>query len=102
VPALSLRCLWTTYKNILFLISASGLLWGLACADEPTTKPPPNSARCEVAVVSPVSGFAECVKPRGAPVDLPPPRPPPTKADCAKHADLHLPECNQTQPGKEQ
>lgn len=31
--------------------------------------------KCEVAIVSPVSGNAECVRPRGAPVDPPPPRP---------------------------
>jgi hypothetical protein len=30
---------------------------------------------CEEAVVSPVTGYAECVRPRGAPVDPPPPRP---------------------------
>jgi hypothetical protein len=32
-------------------------------------------AVCKEAVVSPVSGFAECVKPRGAPVAPPPKRP---------------------------
>jgi hypothetical protein len=36
-----------------------------------TVTAPPH---CEVAVVSPVSGHAECVKPRGAPV-APPKRP---------------------------
>jgi hypothetical protein len=30
---------------------------------------------CEEAMVSPVSGHAECVRPFGAPVDAPPPRP---------------------------
>ena len=34
-----------------------------------------QSAPCKVAVVNPVSGHAECVLPRGAPVDPPPPRP---------------------------
>jgi hypothetical protein len=29
---------------------------------------------CKTAVVNPVSGFAECVDPRGAPVEAPPPR----------------------------
>jgi hypothetical protein len=36
---------------------------------------PPASAPCQEAVVNPVSGFAECVKPRGAPVAPPPRRP---------------------------
>ncbi len=38
---------------------------------------PGPSAVCLEAVVSPVSGFAECVNPRGAPVAPPPPRPQP-------------------------
>lgn len=62
----------------------------------------PGAPRCEIAVVSPVSGFAECVKPRGAPVDPPPPRPPLTPEECAKHADLDLKECPAavpTEPG---
>ena len=33
------------------------------------------SAVCEEAIVNPVSGHAECVRPLGAPVDAPPPRP---------------------------
>jgi hypothetical protein len=33
------------------------------------------AAVCEEALVSPVSGHAECVRPFGAPVDAPPPRP---------------------------
>ncbi|HEX2790159.1 MAG TPA: hypothetical protein VHN17_06990 [Steroidobacteraceae bacterium] len=37
--------------------------------------PPPATAQCKEAVVSPVSGFAECVDPRGAPVAPPPKRP---------------------------
>jgi hypothetical protein len=36
---------------------------------------PAAPPKCEVAIVSPVSGNAECVRPRGAPVDPPPPRP---------------------------
>jgi hypothetical protein len=42
--------------------------------DTPTA-PPPATAQCKEAVVSPVSGFAECVDPRGAPVAPPPKRP---------------------------
>jgi Protein of unknown function (DUF2380) len=40
-----------------------------ATADAPT-------APCKEAIVNPVSGHAECVRPLGAPVDPPPPRPP--------------------------
>ena len=34
-----------------------------------------TAALCEEAMVNPVSGHAECVRPFGAPVDAPPPRP---------------------------
>jgi hypothetical protein len=34
-----------------------------------------HSALCKEAIVNPVSGYAECVRPLGAPVDPPPPRP---------------------------
>jgi uncharacterized protein DUF2380 len=34
-----------------------------------------RSAPCKEAIVNPVSGYAECVRPPGAPVDPPPPRP---------------------------
>jgi hypothetical protein len=44
---------------------------------------PASPPKCEVALVSPVSGNAECVRPRGAPVDPPPPRP---DAKCAPAA----------------
>jgi len=36
--------------------------------------------KCEEAFVSPVSGHAECVRPMGAPVEPPPPRPDPCAA----------------------
>ncbi|MFI4868406.1 MAG: hypothetical protein ACHQDD_03515 [Steroidobacterales bacterium] len=48
------------------------------------------SAICQEAVVSPVSGYAECVKPRGAPVAPPPKRPDAVRAAGAvdtQHAD---------------
>jgi hypothetical protein len=35
----------------------------------------PDAAPCKLAIVNPVSGYAECVEPPGAPVDPPPPRP---------------------------
>ncbi len=73
--------------------------------DETTPDTAPGSKKCEVAVVNPVSGYAECVKPRGAPVDQPPPRPAPTPDECLKHPDLDLEACKQKQPpqtGREQ
>ena len=36
---------------------------------------PPPAPLCKVATVNPVSGYAECVEPLGAPVPPPPPRP---------------------------
>jgi len=64
-------------------VAAALLACTLASADAPTPSPaagiaaPPSpaSAQCKQAVVSPVSGFAECVDPRGAPVAPPPRRP---------------------------
>ena len=60
-------------------------VWSLAAAATdapgPTTPAansgtqPPAAAKCREAIVNPVSGFAECVKPRGAPVAPPPKRP---------------------------
>ena len=52
--------------------------------------------QCKVAVVNPVSGHAECVEPRGAAVDPPPPRPPPAKETCLRHGDLGIKECRRT------
>jgi hypothetical protein len=46
--------------------------------DTPEARPP-ATAVCEEAIVNPVSGHAECVRPLGAPVDPPPPRPPVAK-----------------------
>jgi hypothetical protein len=46
---------------------------GIASASDITAAD--QFAPCKVAVVNPVSGHAECVLPRGAPVDPPPPRP---------------------------
>jgi hypothetical protein len=43
-------------------------------SDAPETRSAPP-ALCKEAIVNPVSGHAECVRPLGAPVDAPPPRP---------------------------
>jgi hypothetical protein len=56
---------------------------------------PPQRQRCEIAVVNPVSNFAECVKPRGAPVDPPPRRSAPTQEECRRHPDLDVEACRQ-------
>jgi hypothetical protein len=55
-----------------------------------------SGVHCQEAIVNPVSGNAECVRPRGAPVDPPPPRSPPTKAACRQHRALGLKECRRT------
>ena len=49
---------------------------GAALSSETSeARPPAPVALCKEAIVNPVSGYAECVRPRGAPVDPPPPRP---------------------------
>src|SRR5208337_4648775 len=47
--------------------------------ETPEDRPPAAVVRCQEAIVNPVSGHAECIRPRGAPVDPPPPRPPVVK-----------------------
>ena len=59
--------------------------WAAAClsgysgiafsGDSPDTKLAAPNALCKEAIVNPVSGHAECVRPLGAPVDPPPQRP---------------------------
>src|SRR5579864_133057 len=41
------------------------------CSESPKVKPPGPSVLCEEAVVNPISGYAECVRPPGAPVAPP-------------------------------
>jgi Protein of unknown function (DUF2380) len=50
-----------------------------ALSNETPEVKPSVPALCEEAVVNPVSGYAECVHPLGAPVDPAPPRPPVVK-----------------------
>jgi hypothetical protein len=84
-------------NSILGLIGATGFsLLSMAVSFAGDESHP--GAKCEVAVVNPVSGYAECVKPRGAPVDQPPPRPAPTPDECLKHPDLDLEACRPSQP----
>jgi hypothetical protein len=53
----------------------AGALQAADTPPSPTQPQPTPPATCKEAVVSPVSGHAECVDPRGAPVDPAPPRP---------------------------
>jgi hypothetical protein len=79
-------------------LAAVLLLTAVAAAGEDGADKAPG-VRCEVAVVNPVSNYAECVKPRGAPVDPPPKRNAPTEEECRRHLDLAVEECRQyTQP----
>jgi hypothetical protein len=58
-------------------LAACTLLMPIAIA-RPSGVPeiqPGSPAQCEEAIVNPVSGHAECVRPLGAPVAAPPPRP---------------------------
>jgi hypothetical protein len=71
-------------------------MFAAAAQPQDTAAPAPRQDSvpcCEEAAVSPVTGFAECVKPRGVPVDLPPNRPHPSAQDCAKHPDLDVAQC---------
>jgi hypothetical protein len=53
---------------------------GVALSSEtPEAQRPASAVLCEEAIVNPVSGYAECVRPLGAAVDPPPPRPPVVK-----------------------
>lgn len=77
-------------------IALTLLPWAVIADEQKPTAPEANSPsppRCEIAVVNPVTNYAECVKPRGVPVPPPPPHPPPSAADCAQHPDLAVPEC---------
>jgi hypothetical protein len=74
--------------SLLAALAGGGVL--RAADQDPQAPPVP---RCQEAIVNPVTGFAECVKPRGAPVDRPPERPPPSAEECARHPDLDIPGC---------
>ncbi|HEV7610684.1 MAG TPA: DUF2380 domain-containing protein [Steroidobacteraceae bacterium] len=62
------------------LSAASSGLAGVALSSQTAeiTAPAP-AVLCEEAAVNPISGYAECVRPAGAPVGAPPPRPPVVK-----------------------
>jgi hypothetical protein len=73
------------------MLAGAPLLPSRGHAQQEPEAPAPH--RCQVAIVNPVSGNAECVEPRGAPVDPPPPRPPPSEDECRKHSELDVAAC---------
>lgn len=60
-----------------WVLAACALSISIANAQPSDGRPVQTGASpvCEEAIVNPVSGHAECVRPLGAPVDAPPPRP---------------------------
>jgi hypothetical protein len=102
--ALSMRTLLARAAAAVGVILLTGAASGLsqrACAQEQAAKAPaPPAQHCEVAVVSPVSGYAECVKPRGAPVEPPPPRPAPSADECRRHPEVAAEACPENEPAK--
>lgn len=67
------------------LLSAIVAMPAFAAAAAPAaTTADAKAPQCKTAIVNPISGYAECVDPMGAPVAPPPPRPP---QRCPK--DLH-------------
>jgi hypothetical protein len=69
----SLRLLTSGALALTWMVTAN--VSATETASVPAPDKPPAHALCEEAVVSPVSGYAECVKPRGAPVAPAPKRP---------------------------
>jgi hypothetical protein len=68
------RIQWTAIACLALLSAAISGYSGVAlCGETPEVKP--ATALCKEAIVNPVSGYAECVRPLGAAVDPPPPRP---------------------------
>lgn len=59
------------------LVLAVTCVMAAACSrmDRHADRGPPAAPTCKEAVVNPVSGYASCVDPLGAPVDPPPKRP---------------------------
>jgi hypothetical protein len=87
--------------GVLLLMGAASGLSQRACAqDEAAKATPPPAQHCELAVVSPVSGYAECVKPRGAVVEPPPPRPAPSAEACRRHPEVAAEACHESEPAE--
>jgi hypothetical protein len=60
---------------ILLGAAISGRSEATLSSETPEARPSAPREPCKEAIVNPISGHAECVSPRGAPVDPPPPRP---------------------------
>jgi hypothetical protein len=70
----------TAIASLMLLGAANSGSAGAALSSEtPEARAPAAAVLCKEAVVNPVSGYAECVRPPGAPVAPPPPRPPVVK-----------------------
>jgi hypothetical protein len=70
----------TAIASLLLLGAAiSGRAGAALSSETPEARDPAAAVLCKEAVVNPVSGYAECVRPPGAPVAPPPPRPPVVK-----------------------
>jgi hypothetical protein len=89
--------------GVMLLMGAACGLSQRACAQDEAAKAPAAPVQhCEVAVVSPVTGYAECVEPRGAPVEQPPPRPAPSADECRRHPEVAAEVCPENEPPKGQ
>jgi len=60
---------------VLLGAAVSGSAGAALSSETSETRAPAPAVLCKEAVVNPISGHAECVRPPGAPVDPPPPRP---------------------------
>ena len=60
---------------VLLSTAISGRAGAALSSETPEARAPAPVVPCKEAVVNPISGHAECVRPPGAPVDPPPPRP---------------------------
>jgi hypothetical protein len=70
----------TAIASLVLLGTAiSGSAGAALSSETPEARAPAAAVLCKEAVVNPVSGYAECVRPPGAPVAPPPPRPPVVK-----------------------
>jgi len=66
----------TAIASLMLLGTAiSGRAGAALSSETPEASAPASAVLCKEAVVNPVSGHAECVRPPGAPVAPPPPRP---------------------------
>jgi hypothetical protein len=65
----------STRNALLMLVILFGFTTGCKRLRDHADHALPSPTKCKEAVVNPVSGYASCVDPLGAPVDPPPKRP---------------------------